>query len=83
MNRTMTRQENEALQYAREHISDLIIGMEQIEATENAVYFNPVFVDSPTFGIGPPFLIIKDSEGFRSSNADEEDIVIELLRKHY
>ena len=79
----MTRQENEALQYAREHISDLIIGMEQIEATENAVYFNPVFVDSPTFGIGPPFLIIKDCEGLRSSNVDEEDLVIELLRKHF
>ena len=79
----MTTQENEALQYARKHISDLIIGMKQIEETENAVYFNPVFVDSPTFGIGPPFLIIKDSEGLRSSNTDEEDLVIEILRKHY
>ena len=83
MNRTMTRQENEALQYAREQMGDKIIGMEQVETTENAVYFMPVFVDDDTFAFGLPFLIVKDGGGFRLSNAEESDLAIELLGKHY
>ena len=83
MSKIMTRQENEALRYAREQMGDMIIGMEQVETTDNAVYFMPVFVDDDTFAFGQPFLIVKDSSGFRRSNAEESDLVIELLRKHY
>lgn len=83
MSKTMTEQENEALQYARKEMGNMIIGMKQVETTENAEYFMPVFVDDDTFAIGLPFLIVKDSGGFRRSNADESDLVIEFLRKHY
>ncbi len=73
------------MQYARERISDMIIGMNHVEVGDpkKALYFLPSFVDSPTVVIGPPFFIVFDRDGYRRSNEEEEDLVIEFLRKHY
>lgn len=73
------------MQYAKERISDMIIGMKHVEvdSPKKALYFMPSFVDSPTVALGPPFFIVYDSNGYRRSNEEEEDLVIEFLRKHY
>ena len=79
MEKNKKQLEQEALQYAKTKISDLIIGVELVYVNGNKYYFEPDFVDSPTFGIGQPFLLVKEGVEYRLTYDEEFERVSSLL----
>lgn len=70
--------EQEALQYAKTKLSDLIIGVELVYVNGGKHYFEPKFVDSPTYGIGQPFLLVKEGGEYRLTDDEEFERVSSL-----
>ena len=74
--------EKEALQYAKTKLSSLIIGVELVYVNEYKYYFEPGFEDSLTYGIGQPFLLVKEGAEYRLTEEEEFERVSSLLQKH-
>ena len=71
--------EQEALQYAKTKSTDLIIGVKLVYVNGDKYYFEPDFVDSLTYGIGQPFLLVKEGGKYRLTDGEEFERVSSLL----
>lgn len=79
MEKNKKKLEKEALQYAKTKLSDLIIGVELVYVNGDKYYFKPDFVDSLTYGIGQPFLLVKEGGEYRLTDDEEFERVSSLL----
>lgn len=80
MEKNKNKLEQEALQYAKTKLTDLIIGMELVYINGGKYYFEPDFVDSLTYGIGQPFLLVKEGGEYRLTDDEEFERVSSLLQ---
>ena len=78
-----TKQEQEALEYARKNITEHISGADRVAIIGNLIFFRPVFDDefneSPVTSLGQEFFIVNDNGSFRLSSKEEFDRVTGLF----
>ena len=79
MEKNKKQLEKEALQYAKTKLSDLIIGVKLVYSNGGKYYFSPDFVDSLTYGVGLPFLLVKEGVEYRLTDEEEFERVSSLL----
>ncbi len=79
MEKNKNQLEQEALQYAKTTWADLIKGIELVYANGGMYYFELDFVDSLTYGIGQPFLLVKEGAEYRLTDEEEFERVSSLL----
>ena len=80
MEKNKKQLEKEALQYAKTKLSNLIIGIKLVYVNGGKYYFEPDFEDSLTYGIGQPFLLVKEGVGYRLTDEEEFERVSSLLQ---
>lgn len=73
-----------AKRYAKEQYGELVVDVEYLCDYNGVSYFNPVFCDSPVFGLGLPFYIRVSNGYYSSSTFEEFEHITELLetQKH-
>ena len=79
MEKKIKQLEQEALQYAKTELSNLITSVKLVCVNDGKHYFEPDFVDSPTFGIGQPFFIVKERGNYRLTHEGEFERIERII----
>lgn len=78
-----TKQEQEALDFARKYISEHISGTDRVAIIGDLIFFRPVFDnefnESMVVSTGPEFFIVQENNGYRLSSQEEYDRVTGLF----
>ena len=77
-----TKQEQDALKYARKNVNEHISGTDRVAIIGNLIFFHPVFDDefneSMVVSTGHEFFIVNDNGEYRLSSQEEFDRVTAL-----
>ncbi len=73
-----TKHTEGALKYAKDQLGDLVTGVQFIGTLDGIECFEPVFIDSPAFGVGLPFFILLKNGEYKITTEEEYDRFISL-----
>ncbi len=67
-----------ALKFAKEQLGDLVTGVQFIGTLDDTECYEPVFIDSPEYGVGLPFFILLKNGKYRTTTEEEYNKFISL-----
>ena len=79
MEKKIKQLEQEALQYAKTELSNLITSVKLVYVNDDKHYFEPYFEDSLTYGIGQPFFIVKERGNYRLTHEGEFERIERII----
>lgn len=67
-----------ALKFAKDQLGDLVTGVQYVGTLDDTECYEPVFIDSPEYGIGLPFFILLKNGKYRITTEEEYNRFISL-----